>query len=115
MTSVAKSDLMTVAALPWISPGFNSVYKPEISVVHSNRRQVPSLVAVLTENGRMAALAGLFIRLGKNRVFGRPVKIVILGLYINHVNMAHVALARSYIACLGVEMAKMTSLLTRKE
>jgi len=60
---------MTVAALPWICPGFYSVNKPEIPVVHPLCRQVPSFVAILTENGRMAALAGLLIRFGKYSVF----------------------------------------------
>jgi hypothetical protein len=103
---------MTVAAPSGISPYLYSVYKPEIPVVHSKCRQVSALVAVLTENGCVAALTGLCVRFGKDRVFGHPVKVVILGLYIDQINVAGVALVGSYIAGLGVEVAKVTRLFT---
>ena len=103
---------MTAAALPGISPCLYSVYKPEIPVVHFKCRQVSAFMAVLTINRCMAAFAGLCIRFGKDRVFGHPVKVVILGLYIGQINVASVALAGSYIAGLGVEMAKVTRLFT---
>jgi hypothetical protein len=103
---------MTVAALPGISPYLYSVYKPKIPVVYSECRQVSALVAILTKNGCVAAFAGLSVRFGKDRVFGHPVKVVILGLYIGQVNVAYVALVGSYIAGLGIEVAKVTRLFT---
>ncbi len=103
---------MTVAAFPGISPCLYSVYKHKIPVVYCKRRQVSALVAVLTKNGCVAALTGLSVRFGKDRVFGHPVKIMILRLYIFHVNVAGVALAGSYISSLGVEVAKVARLFT---
>lgn len=106
MTGVAERNFMTVPALPRVGAGLYSVYEPEISVVDHNRRQVPPLVAVLTEPGRVAILARLLVGLGEDSVFFRPVEVVVLGLDFGHVEMAEAALPGGDVAGLGIEMAE---------
>ena len=80
MAGITERNLVTVPALPGVRTSLYSMDEPPIPVVDHDGREVSSLMAVLAEFWRVAALTRLIVRFREDSVFFSPVEIVVLGL-----------------------------------
>ena len=108
-----RLKLVTVPTFSGICSGFNPMNKSKIPVVNPQGGKISPLMAILAEPGSVTGVARIRIRLREYRMFYRPIKVMISGRDIAHIDMASVAIIGCDTSRLRIKMAKMTCLFTR--